>query len=147
MSPHSPTPNTELEEQGSKQVPHSQAQPLLHVAPAPPPHTHMPPLEGTPPAQHSPTLTSRQDIPMSPESPPPTMGTPPRKHALTPPPNITVHDITHSAAESIAVVAAPACHMMDEKPVHVKRRNGDPDGIALGEYVTCHFCTKEALCS
>ena len=67
------------------------------------------------------------------------MGSPPRKHSITPPPNITVRDIANSSADSIAVVAAPGCHMMDEKPLHVKRRNGDPDGIALGEETRAAF--------
>lgn len=115
-------------------MPHSQAQPLLHVAPAPPPHPHMCSLEDIPPAKQSPTLQSRQDVPMSPESPPPTMGSPCRKHSITPPPNITVHDIT--SPSDITIVATSSCHMMEDKPVHVKRRNGDPDGIALGKLLS-----------
>ena len=63
------------------------------------------------------------------------MGTPPRRQTLTPPPNITVHDINNQTADSIAVVSSPACHMMEEKPVHMKRRSGDPDGIALGRFL------------
>ena len=142
ISQHSPTANPEMEQDDSQHVPRSQAQPLLHVAsaPPPPPHTHMPDLEDTPPAQHSPTLSNRQEVPMSPESPPPTMGSPPRKQTLTPPPNITVHDITNHATDTIAVVSTPTCHMMDEKPVHMKRRNCDPDGIALGESCRKGIC-------
>ena len=113
-----------MDEEGNQRAPHSQAQPLLHVTPGPPPH--MP----TSPVQHSPTMGGRQEMPLSPNSPPPTMGSSPRK---SPPPNITVHDITGQPADSIAVVSAPSCHMVEEKPCHVKRRNGDPDGIAMGE--------------
>ena len=113
-----------MDEEGNQRAPHSQAQPLLRVTPGPPPH--MP----TSPVQHSPTMGGRQEMPLSPNSPPPTMGSSPRK---SPPPNITVHDITGQPADSIAVVSAPSCHMVEEKPCHVKRRNGDPDGIAMGE--------------
>ena len=113
-----------MDEEGNQRAPHPQAQPLLHVTPGPPPH--MP----TSPVQHSPTMGGRQEMPLSPNSPPPTMGSSPRK---SPPPNITVHDITGQPADSIAVVSAPSCHMVEEKPCHVKRRNGDPDGIAMGE--------------
>ena len=113
-----------MDEEGNQRAPHSQAQPLLHVTPGPPPH--MP----TSPVQHSPTMGGRQEMPLSPNSPPPTMGSSPRK---SPPPNITVHDITGQPADSIAVVSASSCHMVEEKPCHVKRRNGDPDGIAMGE--------------
>ena len=113
-----------MDEEGNQRAPHSQAQPLLRVPPGPPPH--MP----TSPVQHSPTMGSRQEMPLSPNSPPPTMGSSPGK---SPPPNITVHDITGQPTDSIAIVSAPSCHMVEEKPCHVKRRNGDPDGIAMGE--------------
>lgn len=126
---HTPNTNPDLEDEEQQHVPHSQAQPQLHVAT--PQHPHMPSLEDIPPAQQSPTLQSRQEMPMSPESPPPTMGSPCRKHSITPPPNITVHDI--NSQSDMTVVATPSCHMMEDKPVHQKRRNGDPDGIALGK--------------
>lgn len=113
-----------MDEEGNQRAPHSQPQPLLHVTPGLPPHVP------TSPVQHSPTMGGRQEMPLSPNSPPPTMGSSPRK---SPPPNITVHDITGQPADSIAVVSAPSCHMVEEKPCHVKRRNGDPDGIAMGE--------------
>lgn len=113
-----------MDEEGNQRAPHSQAQPLLHVTPGPPPHLP------TSPVQQSPTMGGRQEMPLSPNSPPPTMGSSPGK---SPPPNITVHDITGQPADSIAVVSAPSCHMVEEKPCHVKRRHGDPDGIAMGE--------------
>ncbi|XP_078384642.1 uncharacterized protein LOC144667125 isoform X2 [Oculina patagonica] len=140
VAQHTPNTNPDLEDEEHQHVPHSQAQPLLHVAPAPPPHPHMPSLEDIPPAQQSPTLQSRQEVPMSPESPPPTMGSPCRKHPITPPPNITVHDIT--SPNDITVVATSSCHMMEDKPVHVKRRNGDPDGIALDIQRSADFYQK-----
>lgn len=77
---------------------------------------------------------------MSPESPPPTMGSPCRKHSITPPPNITVHDI--NSQSDMTVVATPSCHMMEDKPVHQKRRNGDPDGIALDIQRSADFYQK-----
>ena len=85
---------------------------------------------------------------MTPASPLPTMGSPLRNHPLTPPPNITVRDIANSAADSITIVGAAGCHIMDEKPVHVKRRKGDPDGIALGEgiYSAIEFQERFEFC-
>lgn len=133
VAQHSPSSNPEMDEEGNQRAPHSQAQPLLHVTPGPPPH--MP----TSPVQHSPTMGGRQEMPLSPNSPPPTMGSSPRK---SPPPNITVHDITRQPADSIAVVSAPSCHMVEEKPCHVKRRNGDPDGIAMDIERSADFYQK-----
>ena len=82
---------------------------------------------------------------MSPESPSPTMGSPNRRHSITPPPNITVHDITNPS--DITVVGTPSCHIMEEKPVHMKRRNGDPDGIALGKLVSWQSLFGSSLLS
>lgn len=130
---HSPSSNPEMDEEGNQRAPHPQAQPLLHVTPGPP--SHMP----TSPVQHSPTMGGRQEMPLSPNSPPPTMGSSPRK---SPPPNITVHDITGQSADSIAVVSAPSLHMVEEKPCHVKRRNGDPDGIAMDIERSADFYQK-----
>lgn len=137
VSPKSSTSNSELEDEVSKHSPHSQAPPHhLHDL-HPSPHSHLSTLDGAPSAQHSTNLTTRQEVPLSPQSPLPTMGSPLRKHPLTPPPNITVRDIANSAVDSIAIVGTASCHMMDEKPLHVKRRKGDPDGIALGEWTRC----------
>lgn len=132
LAQHTPNTNPDLDEEGHPQVPHSQAQTLLHVVPPPPPsqHPHMPSLEDTSMAEQSPTLQGRQEIPMSPDSPP-TMGS--HSHSITPPPNITVHDIT--SPSDITVVATPPIHMLEEKQVRIKKRSGDPDGIALGELV------------
>ena len=115
------------DEEDSQHQPHSQAQPLLHAPP--PSNTHMAPLGGSPNARQSPTLQARQEVPVSPESPP-TMGSP-QKRPVTPPPNITVHEIANPS--NVTIMATSSCHMADDKPVHVKRRNGDPDGVALGE--------------
>lgn len=142
VSPKSPTSNSELEDEVSKHSPHSQAPPHhLHDL-HPSPHSHLSTLDGAPSAQHSTNLTSRQEVPLSPQSPLPTMGSPLRKHPLTPPPNITVRDIANSAVDSIAIVGTAGCHMMDEKPLHVKRRKGDPDGIALDIQRSADFYQK-----
>ena len=111
-------------------MPHSQAQTLLHVThPPPPQHPHLTSLEDTPPAEHSPTLQGRQEIPMSPESPP-TMGS----HPLSPPPNMAaVHEMT--SPSDLTVVQTPTIHMLEDKQIRMKKRTGDPDGIALGKFV------------
>ncbi|XP_068714899.1 uncharacterized protein [Montipora capricornis] len=141
VSPHSPTTNSELEDEASKHEPPSQAQPHLHD-PHPSTHSHLSTLDGAPSPQHSTPLTTRQEVPMTPASPLPTMGSPLRNHPLTPPPNITVRDIANSAADSVTIVGAAGCHIMDEKPVHVKRRKGDPDGIALDIQRSADFYQK-----
>ena len=66
---------------------------------------------------------------MSPESPP-TMGS----HPLSPPPNMAaVHDMT--SPNDITIVQTSTIHMMEDKQIRMKKRTGDPDGIALGKLV------------
>lgn len=137
VTQHTPNTNSDLEEESHQQVPHSQAQTLLHVThPPPPQHPHMTSLEDTPPAEHSPTLQSRQEIPMSPESPP-TMGS----HPLSPPPNMAaVHEMT--SPSDLTVVQTPTIHMLEDKQIRMKKRTGDPDGIALDIQRSADFYQK-----
>ncbi|KAJ7377649.1 Forkhead box protein P4 [Desmophyllum pertusum] len=138
VAQHTPTTNPDLDEE--EHVPHSQAQPLLHVAPAPPPHPHMPSMEDSPPTQQSPLCRvdrrflchrkarHRRWVVQT--------GDIPSLHLLT---SLYMTSLTQV---TLLLLGRHLVTLWKRNRFHMKRRNGDPDGIALDIQRSADFYQK-----